>query len=687
VNGSRIAKAPIDTASDAFEASPLRQILVTLVTLKIVGILLIFDVGGLQAFDFPKSLFSRAFEWLLAGVLVVALFRHGMGIVPRTRLHIVAVAFVLVYAVSALFAENTYIALYGDRDHYLGLTFVIDMAVLYFAVATGFRNRSDWAVVATGVGAASLVVIAYAWLQYLQLDPITWSDDPALRPFSTFGNPDPLGHYLSLLFGAAVAIAVVGGRLVSPALRIGVGVLCLLVLATSAVVATRGTLLALAAALATLPLLQLRLSGGLRRAVLAAVVMVGAASCAAALLTLTPLGERVQQIDAGVEPRLVFFDAAARAFADRPLVGSGPDNFGVTFPRYRRPSDSRILGDTYNNSAHDWVLQAAATTGTAGVLAAIALVVASLWTLWRGTVGPRALLCVTLFVASVAYWAHAFVAVGSVSVDWFPWLVLGAAASTGTRVGSWGIRRATLFKLVAAASAAVCIAGVASGARAFAANHDAGAARQYGQSRPAVARNAGEAAVQQDPGRAEYWNSLASAYAGDGRWTDASFAVEEAVARAPHEWTYWANLARTRTRASNGLNDPMLRGALTAAEQAVAVDPNEPLAHVVLSETAFAAQSFDIALASAVTAILLDPTRDFDAFATRPASRVTDLPRARRLLESAASARDTAALHAAVAQTALKLGDITSARSHARRALELSPGNAEALAVLRATGD
>src|SRR5207249_11892273 len=124
------------------------------------GILLIFDVNGLQAFDFPKSLFSRAIEWLLLGVLVAAVIQHGTGIIPRTRLHLIAVGFVLAQAISGLFAENSYIALFGDRDRYLGLTFVIDMAVLYFAVAVGVRRGFDWAILAMGVGAASLIVLA-----------------------------------------------------------------------------------------------------------------------------------------------------------------------------------------------------------------------------------------------------------------------------------------------------------------------------------------------------------------------------------------------------------------------------------------------------------------------------------------------------------------------------------------------
>ena len=38
-----------------------------------------------------------------------------------------------------------------------------------------------------------------------------------------------------------------------------------------------------------------------------------------------------------------------------------------------------------------------------------------------------------LLLGLLAYWAHGLVSVGSVSVDWFGWAVLGAAAAVTTR--------------------------------------------------------------------------------------------------------------------------------------------------------------------------------------------------------------------------------------------------------------
>ena len=90
---------------DPFDSSRIRQLLVGLVAIKIFGLVLIFDVSGLQAFDFPKSLFSRATEWLLVGELIAAVAFYGPAILPRTRLHLAVAAFLLANGDGRIVAE------------------------------------------------------------------------------------------------------------------------------------------------------------------------------------------------------------------------------------------------------------------------------------------------------------------------------------------------------------------------------------------------------------------------------------------------------------------------------------------------------------------------------------------------------------------------------------------------------
>src|SRR5438552_2001275 len=80
-------------------------------------------------FDIVKALWSRAIEWPTAAALLLTLYRYGLAVIPRTRLHFLVVGFVVANFLSVLTAENHYISIFGERNRYLGLTNTVDMAV------------------------------------------------------------------------------------------------------------------------------------------------------------------------------------------------------------------------------------------------------------------------------------------------------------------------------------------------------------------------------------------------------------------------------------------------------------------------------------------------------------------------------------------------------------------------------
>src|SRR5438309_9809266 len=94
--------------SDMWERSRLRSFMVVLVALKVLGLVLLFDWSqrAIDVFDLPKSLFSRSVEWLILGLLLIALLRWGRSIVPRSRLPFFVMALAVAYAASALGAED-----------------------------------------------------------------------------------------------------------------------------------------------------------------------------------------------------------------------------------------------------------------------------------------------------------------------------------------------------------------------------------------------------------------------------------------------------------------------------------------------------------------------------------------------------------------------------------------------------
>ncbi|MDP9246393.1 MAG: O-antigen ligase family protein [Chloroflexota bacterium] len=578
-----------------FERARTRRALLWLAAAKIVLVVLVFDPRGDVPFDLPKSLASRASEWATVAVLLVALLAYGPRLVPRARLHWAVAWLAAVSAVAAIFAAEPYVAVFGEVDRYLGLTYLADMIVLYLAVAVAVRSDRDVTFLLGAVGTAGIVTSGYAVLQTLGADPFAWAVDPRGRPFATFGNPDQLGHFLSVLFGLAfgAAIATTRGRRKAVALA---GVLA--VVGIAAVVATRGTLVGISAVLAG-SLVDRRPTRRVALVATAATLVLGA------MLLATPLGQRaIGTVQAGTLPdRIALYGIAVRATLARPLFGYGPDNFRAAFVEHRTAESLPILSAGPQTSAHDWLLDASATTGLVGLAALLALV--GLGTLeLRSLARERPGIGLPLLFGWLAYWANALVSVGSIAVGWYPWLAIGAVVALRAAPSELPVRQVPRW--VGPAIAIVTVVAIATGTRAFLANQEAWAATEalhFGDTNAAIA--SADRAAARDGGRAGNWNRLGLAFEAEQRWAEAAVAYRAATTKERHEAVYWANLARALTRialthAANSEDE-----AIAAASEAVRTDPNAPLGHIVLAEVATAFGRCAIARDEAARAAVL----------------------------------------------------------------------------------
>jgi O-antigen ligase len=566
------------------------------------------------------------------------------------------------------------------------------MLVLYLAVAVSFRRPTDWIILAVAIGVAGALSVAYAAAQSLGLDPVHW-DARADRPSGTFGNPDMLGHFLSLVFGGALGIAVLATGRRALLLRVAAASMAGIALVVAIAIATRGSLLGFIAALALAGLIHLKARGVSRPTVgrmalrgLAVVVLL------TSIVALSPLAARARTTVQGyqVRDRILLDEVALGALADRPLFGYGPDNFAVAYPRYRQEDSIVRLGIGPETSAHSWPFQTAATLGLVGLIALLALLAVAGRSLWTRGLTQTPAVAMPVLLASAAYLAHALVAVDTISVDWWPWVALGAAAALSPHT----VAAARPFKLphLVVASSLVGLAVVASlsGITALRSNQSALTAKLAWEARRgAAARAAAEASVRQDPGRADHWNWLGLALDLQAEWRASGDAFLEAATRAPHEAAYWSNLARSRARQALSSNEGSDDGvaALNAARRAVATDPNSPEANEVLAEVASLFGDYELALDASSHAIRLFPKEpSFDFVAAEAALGVADQATAQRKLEELIAVRDSATLRVTAAQLALTRDDRDGARLHARRALELDPRNSAALAILREAG-
>lgn len=696
--GSRRRRA---TEAEAFDGSTLRTVLVALVVVKVVGLILLVDPRAAEAFEVPKSLFSRATEWLIAAVLVVAMVRHGTRIIRLTYLHLWVVLVVAVTALATATAESSFLGIYGELDRRLGLAQVVDMGILAVAVGAGFRRPLDWARLAIGVSAGLGGGVGYAVAQRLGVDPIGWSNDTRTTTFSTFGNVGSFAAFLVVAVAAACAVAITYRRSPLPtALAVLTGIAGGAVLPLLAV---RSVFLGAAGALVVLAAVVIRRGIGRRTATLGGALCVVAAALLVAILIATPLGSRTLATltGGGLEERAAIYRGAIAATVARPLLGWGPDNVGVYEPGFHTAADERnglVYDVVYkNNSAHSWVLQATATTGLLGLAALLALMATTVRALWRSLDRDRPL-AFTLLTAYATYWVSSLTAVGSVSSAWIPWVITGGAM---TLIGSSPNRDApsagraasippALQRYATVGVLAVALVGAVSGRAALDASHAMhdfrGAIREPRDPRAALLF--AQRAVAADPGRFQYWDALGFALFATARYTESSAAYEEVVRRAPHDPEGWVSLAQSYSQRALRSEPGDNRGrALAAAERAVAAAPNRSLTRAARSTLSRELGEYDLAFREAIAAIELRTTAEFDTLALEAASGVTDPPVAARVLERLIAERDSAPLRIALARVDLILRDLDAVRRHARRALELDPGSALATSLLRQVGE
>src|SRR2546428_422607 len=123
-----------------------------------------------------------------------------------------------------------------------------DIALLYVAIACAVRRGRDVFLLRGTALTAGAATSAYGLAQALGSDPFAWAVDPRSRPFATFGNADHFGHFLSVFFGLALGLLIAGG---SARARVAAAVSLAGALGMSTIVATRATVLGVAAALIT----------------------------------------------------------------------------------------------------------------------------------------------------------------------------------------------------------------------------------------------------------------------------------------------------------------------------------------------------------------------------------------------------------------------------------------------------
>lgn len=273
----------------------------------------------------------------------------------RTALDRPLLALFLVMLASAALSVDVPMSAFGvyPQAFYGLLPLGLCTAIYYGAAAGGGDERGRERMILCLLASAAALGACGVW-QSLFGDTLTGHPLPDGRITSTLGSPVLLGACLVVLCPLALDEAWRRRTL------LGAAALCL-ALAALVLTWSRGAWLSAAAGMLVY-LIGARRVRAPRRAALAALIL--------APLVLIGLERTMKKKDSDVL-RLETAKAAIAAFEARPLLGSGPDTFWIPFRRYKtdefvRVSHSSSIGQF---SAHDDLLQTAATLGLLGLIA------------------------------------------------------------------------------------------------------------------------------------------------------------------------------------------------------------------------------------------------------------------------------------------------------------------------------
>lgn len=401
-----------------------------------------YKVFELDRFFVPKELVLHLTA-LLAGILALKAFR-------RTRLRgvdVMLVAFLLVGALSSLFATNEWAAM---RALSLGASSVAVFWVARSVAAAGHARLL--------LGALALAVVlgcGTALLQAYGVRTELFSINRA--PGGTLGNRNFVAH-LSAFGFPVVLLAALGARRATAYLFGAGGVM--LVVATLVLTRSRAGWLAFAVVLLVVLMAQLLAPAlrGHRRTWLRllGILLVGGAGVAAAVLapnTLrwrseNPYVESVRGVanyqEGSGRGRLIQYRRSLGMVAERPVLGVGPGNWPVVYPSIAPASDPsldrRQPGTTSNPwPSSDWVAFVSERGPLAAALLLLALLALALQGVRRAVraQSPETALGQSALVATVAaaLVAGLFDAVLLLALPaLLVWATLGALAAPGEEI-------------------------------------------------------------------------------------------------------------------------------------------------------------------------------------------------------------------------------------------------------------
>jgi len=291
---------------------------------------------------------------------------------------IAVLIFFLVSLISAFTGVNTEKSLWGSFERMGGVYYLLHLSLMYFYILlltqvdyAYLRGLLKWTIAVAGFTSFYGVLVALG----LKL----WFPDPSLSRISiTFGNPIYVGSFLMLplAFTIFFALQEVDWK------KYMCWVLAVLQLVAIYLSGTRGAIVGLIIGAFLVGILYLTLNPNKRIKTRGSLVLV-AFICICVLLFAfndkLPHGTTLRRIFNLNDPvRLGLWKIALSGYKDRPLFGTGSENYYVIFNTYFDPEMYKYSSSWFDKP-HNYMLEILVTNGIFGLVSYLAIIFFSFW--------------------------------------------------------------------------------------------------------------------------------------------------------------------------------------------------------------------------------------------------------------------------------------------------------------------
>ncbi|MDI6891797.1 MAG: O-antigen ligase family protein [Actinomycetota bacterium] len=409
---------------------------------------------GFDICQIPKLTLLRIFTLIILAIWLIRVVDEGQITVSRTPLDVPILFFLLAALVATLNSIHLPTAFFGEfyGARHEGLLTVANYVLLYYIVVNVVRERKHFTYLVMGLMASALVVSIYGVCQRFGLDPwlaiYSRSADVA-RSFSTFGNALFFGGYLALVLPLPLVLLFRHKHTLST--FIPLSLLSGIVLASLIFTYARSAWLGALGGIVLIALFSYKRI--FKNKVVIAALLVIFLSSVLWLVLPSPyksrytVGGRVASLAEVTEgsgaTRLQTWGMTLRMIRDRPILGSGPDTYGLISPWYRPATWKIYSGGDFENKAHNDFLQIAATMGLLGLLGYLWVLAVFFWrgfSIFKGTRDPYHKTLILGFLAGAfAYIIFLQFSFAEVSTTPFLWMFMGLIIALGRHQGMGGV--------------------------------------------------------------------------------------------------------------------------------------------------------------------------------------------------------------------------------------------------------